>query len=54
MTSTAGTTMSDYMDRTPAFVLKGAAILVAILFSLLALWRFTVGNVSRDNIHSEN
>jgi uncharacterized membrane-anchored protein len=52
-TSTAGTTMSDYMDRTLELgYAKGAAILVTILFSLLALWRFTVGNVSVDDIRT--
>ena len=52
-TSTAGTTMSDYMDRTLGLgYAKGAAILVTILLCLLGLWRFTVGNVSVDNIRS--
>ncbi|AZZ38361.1 hypothetical protein CIK05_11280 [Bdellovibrio sp. qaytius] len=50
-TSTAGTTLSDYMDRTLELgYTKGAIILVTILLSLLALWRLTVGNVSVDNI----
>jgi uncharacterized membrane-anchored protein len=31
---------------------KGAAILISILLCLLALWRFTVGNVSVDNIRT--
>ena len=52
-TSTAGTTMSDYMDRTLGLgYTKGAAILVTILFALLALWKFTVGNVEVTNIRS--
>lgn len=52
-TSTAGTTMSDYMDRTLELgYTMGALILVTILFSLLALWRYTVGNVSVDNIRT--
>ena len=52
-TSTAGTTMSDYMDRTLGLgYAKGAAILVTILLCLLGLWRFTVGNVSVDHIRS--
>ena len=52
-TSTAGTTLSDYMDRTLELgYTKGAAILVTILLSLLALWRFTVGNVTVDNIRT--
>lgn len=50
-TSTAGTTMSDYMDRTLELgYTKGAAILVTILLFLLGLWRFMVGNVQVDNI----
>src|SRR3954471_11283039 len=52
-TSTAGTTLSDYMDRTLGLgYTKGAAILVTILLSLLALWRLTVGNVSVDDIRT--
>lgn len=52
-TSTAGTTMSDYMDRTLGLgYAKGAAILVTILLCLLAAWRFTVGNVSVNNIQT--
>ena len=52
-TSTAGTTMSDYMDRTLNLgYTKGAAILVTILLTLLALWRFTVGNVKVDHIRT--
>lgn len=52
-TSTAGTTMSDYMDRTLELgYTKGAAILVTILLSLLAIWRFTVGNVRVDDIRT--
>lgn len=50
-TSTAGTTMSDYMDRTLELgYTKGAAILVTILLCLLAAWKNTVGNVSVENI----
>ncbi len=52
-TSTAGTTMSDYMDRTLHLgYTRGAAILVAILFSLLALWRYSVGNVAVTDIRT--
>jgi len=50
-TSTAGTTMSDYMDRTLELgYTKGALILITILLSLLTAWRLSVGNVSVDNI----
>lgn len=52
-TSTAGTTMSDYMDRTLELgYAKGAAILVSILFALLAMWRISVGNVEVTNIET--
>lgn len=52
-TSTAGTTMSDYMDRTLGLgYTKGAAILVTILLCLLAAWRFTVGNVAVNDIRT--
>ncbi|MDB5037709.1 MAG: hypothetical protein JWQ35_1237 [Bacteriovoracaceae bacterium] len=52
-TSTAGTTMSDYMDRTLGLgYTKGAAILVTILFSLLLMWKFTVGNVQVNDIRT--
>src|SRR5262249_23488453 len=52
-TSTVGTTMSDYMDRTLQLgYTKGAAILVTILLSLLALWRFSVGNVEVTQIRT--
>jgi uncharacterized membrane-anchored protein len=52
-TSTAGTTLSDYMDRTLDLgYTLGAAILVAILLGLLASWRLTVGNVQVTNIRT--
>lgn len=52
-TSTAGTTMSDYMDRTLGLgYARGAAILVTILISLLVAWKLIVGNVSVDHIKS--
>jgi uncharacterized membrane-anchored protein len=45
--------MSDYMDRTLGLgYAYGAAILVVILLSLLALWRLTVGNVEVSNIRT--
>jgi uncharacterized membrane-anchored protein len=50
-TSTAGTTMSDYMDRTLGLgYAQGALILIAILISILALWRFKVGSLSVSHI----
>ena len=52
-TSTAGTTLSDYMDRTLDLgYTKGATVLIVVLFTLLALWRITVGNVQVNNIRS--
>ena len=52
-TSTAGTTMSDYMDRTLKLgYTQGSAILVTLLLSVLALWRLTVGNVAVDDIRT--
>ncbi len=53
LTSTAGTTMSDFMDRTLGLgYAKGSAILVALLLSTLALWRFTSGSLSVDKIRT--
>ena len=50
-TSTAGTTMSDYMDRTLGLgYMKGSLILVGILIAILAFWRFSVGSLSVENI----
>jgi uncharacterized membrane-anchored protein len=52
-TSTAGTTMSDFMDRTLGLgYLKGSVILVAILLALFAFWRFKMGSLSVMNIRS--
>ena len=52
-TSTAGTTMSDYMDRTLALgYVKGTAILVTILLCVLGIWRFTMGTLSVDHVRS--
>ncbi len=50
-TSTAGTTMSDYMDRTLGLgYAVGSTILVTILVAMLAFWKFTVGSLSVTNI----
>lgn len=52
-TSTAGTTMSDYMDRTLELgYAKGSMILVAILLTILAVWKKTTGTLSVDNVKS--
>src|SRR3984893_18634580 len=54
-TTTAGTTMSDYLDRTAGLgYVKGSLVLVTILVCILALWRFTLGSVSVHNITKPN
>ncbi len=50
-TSTAGTTMSDYMDRTLGLgYVKGTVILLTILLATLTFWRFSVRDLSVVNI----
>jgi len=50
-TSTAGTTMSDYMDRTLGLgYMKGTVILLTILLAILTFWRFSVRDLSVVNI----
>lgn len=50
-TSTAGTTLSDYMDRTLGFgYANGSAILIALLVAILALWRRREPSLSVENI----
>ncbi len=50
-TSTAGTTISDYMDRTLKLgYTNGSIILVTILLATLAFWKFSVGSLSVTNI----
>jgi uncharacterized membrane-anchored protein len=52
-TSTAGTTMSDYMDRTLGLgYSKGAALLVTILLCVFAAWRWTTGTLSVDHVRT--
>jgi uncharacterized membrane-anchored protein len=52
-TSTAGTTISDYMDRTLnlgyAF---GSLILVSLLAAVLAVWRYSEGTLAVNNIRA--
>jgi len=51
-TSTAGTTISDFMDRTLGLgYAVGATILVTLLIGVLAVWRVTVGSLSVSHIH---
>lgn len=50
-TSTAGTTMSDYMDRTLGLgYATGSLILVTGLIIVLAVWRSVEGTLSVENI----
>lgn len=52
-TSTAGTTMSDYMDRTLELgYAAGSLILVGILAAILLIWRLSIGSLSVDNINN--
>ncbi len=52
-TSTAGTTMSDYMDRTIGFgYAKGSLVLILLLIAILSLWRYTERSLSITNIKS--
>jgi uncharacterized membrane-anchored protein len=52
-TSTAGTTMSDYMDRTLGLgYAKGTALLVGILLCIFAVWRFSTGTLSVDHVRT--
>jgi uncharacterized membrane-anchored protein len=50
-TSTAGTTMSDYMDRTLGLgYAKGAALLVTLLLIVLGTWRLATGTLAVDRV----
>jgi len=52
-TSTAGTTMSDYMDRTLHLgYAKGSLILVALLTTIFALWKWSGNSLSVNNIRT--
>lgn len=52
-TSTAGTTMSDFMDRTLGLgYAKGSAILIASLIAALALWRLVEGTISVSSVRT--
>ncbi len=52
-TSTAGTTMSDYMDRTLQLgYSKGSLMLVSLLILILTIWWFSEKSLSVTNIKS--
>lgn len=52
-TSTAGTTMSDFMDRTLGLgYAKGSLILIGILISTLGFWKWSIKSLSVVDIRS--
>jgi uncharacterized membrane-anchored protein len=52
-TSTAGTTMSDFMDRTMGLgYAAGSMILVGLLITILIIWKATEKSLSVTNIRS--
>ncbi|WP_407311685.1 hypothetical protein [Desulfosporosinus sp. SB140] len=52
-TSTAGTTISDYMDRSLGLgYAKGSLILMAILLSIFAVWHYSGCSLSVDQINT--
>lgn len=52
-TSTAGTTMSDFMDRTLGLgYARGAALLLLLLLAVLVAWRRTTGSLSVTDMRS--
>ncbi len=52
-TSTAGTTMSDFMDRTLGLgYATGSALLISLLVVTLAIWRWSEGSLSVDRVNT--
>ncbi|MEZ4235438.1 MAG: hypothetical protein R3F59_04605 [Myxococcota bacterium] len=52
-TSTAGTTLSDFLDRSVGLgYLTGAALLASLLVVVLLAWRWTLGGLAVDNVRS--
>jgi uncharacterized membrane-anchored protein len=52
-TTTAGTTMADFADRSLGIgYIGGSLLLLTILLAVLGLWRISVGSVSVDSIVS--
>jgi uncharacterized membrane-anchored protein len=51
--TTAGTTMADFADRSLGIGYAGGSlILLALVLASLGLWRATLGAISSDDIHS--
>jgi uncharacterized membrane-anchored protein len=52
-TTTVGTTMSDYMDRTLGLgYVKSSAMLLAAVIVILLAWRWTTGRLEFENIRT--
>lgn len=52
-TTTVGTTVSDYLDRTAGLgYVKSSAFLLACVIVILLVWRFTAGRLEFENIRS--
>ncbi|SEB99270.1 Uncharacterized membrane-anchored protein [Pseudomonas mohnii] len=52
-TSTAGTTMSDFMDRTLGLgYASGSLILISLLITIFAVWRLSEKSLSVNSIHT--
>ncbi len=52
-TTTAGTALADFCDRSLGIgYAGGAAILAVLLFATLALWRLTLGQIASDTVTS--
>jgi uncharacterized membrane-anchored protein len=50
-TTTVGTTMSDFLDRSAHLgYLGGSLVLIAILVSVLTTWRLTLGSITFDHV----
>jgi uncharacterized membrane-anchored protein len=50
-TTTAGTTMSDFLDRTAHLgYMGGSGLLVAILVGILVAWRLTLGSITFNHV----
>lgn len=51
--TTAGTTMADFADRSLGIGYTGGSlVLLALVLASLALWRATLGTISTDDIHT--
>lgn len=54
-TTTVGTTTSDYIDRTLGLgYVTSSAILLAMVFAILFIWRRTTGDITVDRITSRS